>query len=291
MCGQGSHLVRAGFNRYGPTPHRPGDTNGRVLLVAAVIAAACGSSAENGEELTSASGSATPAAIVEQIEPSPPDVTVSGLAIHRGEEIDGAPEPLVDLDEIRSGGPPPDGIPSIDDPTFLRGRASTSWRDNEPVLALEIDGDARAYPVQIMTWHEIVNDTVGGVPVAVSYCPLCNSAVAYDRRLDDRVLDFGTSGLLCNSALVMYDRQTETLWSHFTGEGIIGELTGEDLDTLPAGDGAVGRRGEKPTPTAWCSAGTPASTGRTAATRTPATTTSTASRSSSKARSTAATPR
>ena len=79
------------------------------------------------------------------------------------------------------------------------------------MLALEIDGDARAYPVQILIWHEIVNDTVGGVPVAVTYCPLCNSAVAYDRRLDGRVLEFGTSGLLWNSALVMYDRQTETL--------------------------------------------------------------------------------
>ncbi len=105
--------------------------------------------------------------------------------------------------------------------------------DNEPVLTLEIDGDTRAYPVQIMTWHEIVNDTVGGVPVTVSYCPLCNSAVAFDRRLGDRVLDFGTSGLLYNSALVMYDRQTESLWSHFTGEAIIGELTGEDLQLFP----------------------------------------------------------
>jgi hypothetical protein len=105
--------------------------------------------------------------------------------------------------------------------------------DNEPVLAIAIDGDARAYPVQIMTWHEIVNDTVGGVPVTVSYCPLCNSAVAYDRRIGDQVFDFGTSGLLYNSALVMYDRQTETLWSHFTGEGIVGELTGANLELFP----------------------------------------------------------
>jgi Protein of unknown function (DUF3179) len=165
---------------------------------------------------------------------SPAEITVSGLDMHRDRTVpDGAPAPLVAFDEIRSGGPPPDGIPPIDDPTFLAVGDVDFLADQEPVLALEIDGDARAYPVQIMTWHEIVNDTIGGVPVAVSYCPLCNSAVAYDRRVDDRVLDFGTSGLLYNSALVMYDRQTETLWSHFTGEGIIGELTGTDLDVFP----------------------------------------------------------
>ena len=90
-----------------------------------------------------------------------------------------------------------------------------------------------AYPVQILMWHEIVNDAVGGVPVAVTYCPLCNSAVAYDRRVGDQILEFGTSGLLWNSSLVMYDRQTETLWSHFTGQGIVGELTGTEIDTFP----------------------------------------------------------
>ena len=158
-------------------------------------------------------------------------MTISGLAIYRGEEIEGAPEPLVDLDEIRSGGPPPDGIPSIDDPSFLSVGEVDFLEENEPVLALTVNGERGAYPVQIMTWHEIVNDTVGGVPVAVTYCPLCNSALVYDRRLDDRVLEFGTSGLLCNSSLVMYDRQTETLWSHFTGAGIVGELTGEELET------------------------------------------------------------
>jgi len=168
------------------------------------------------------------------VESSPTNITASGLEIHRNRSNpDTVPEPLVALDEVRSGGPPPDGIPPIDRPKFLRVGDVDFLADNEPVLALEIDGDARAYPVQIMTWHEIVNDTVGGVPVTVSYCPLCNSAVVYDRRLGDLVLDFGTSGLLYNSALVMYDRQTETLWSHYTGEGVIGELTGEDLQTFP----------------------------------------------------------
>ena len=167
------------------------------------------------------------------IEPSPPDVTVSGLSIVGGGSLAGAPPPLVDLREIRSGGPPPDGIPSIDAPQFLSSGQVEFLAENEPVLAVDIDGDARVYPVQILMWHEIVNDTVGGIPVAVTYCPLCNSAVAYDRRVEDRIMEFGTSGLLWNSALVMYDRQTETLWSHFTGEGIVGELTGVELDTFP----------------------------------------------------------
>ena len=211
-------------------------------MAGTLLAAACGSTddASAGPGTDAAASEAPvsgtggePVMVSDRIEPSPPDVTISGLSIFRGDEIAGAPEPLVALDEIRSGGPPPDGIPSIDDPTFLRPAAVDFLGETEPVLAFEIDGDARAYPVQILMWHEIVNDTVGGVPVAVTYCPLCNSAVAYDRRIGDRVLEFGTSGLLWNSALVMYDRQTETLWSHFTGQGIVGELTGTEIDTLP----------------------------------------------------------
>ena len=144
----------------------------------------------------------------------------------------GHPEPLVDLDEIR-GVVPPDAIPALEDPAF-EPAAEVGWLAGvEPVLALEINGDARAYPLRIMTWHELVNGTVGGVPVTVSYCPLCNSAVAYDRRVGERILDFGTSGALFNSALVMYDRQTESLWSHYTGQAIIGHLTGAELDLIP----------------------------------------------------------
>ena len=206
-----------------------------LLSTVVLVGAACGSSAsEDGGPLSSGPAESTVATGAEQLEPSPLDVTVSGLAMYRGEQIDGAPEPLVDLDDIRSGGPPPDGIPSIDDPSFVSASDVDFLEENEPVLAVAVNGEARAYPVQIMTWHEIVNDTVGGLPVAVTYCPLCNSAVVYDRRLDDRILEFGTSGLLLNSSLVMYDRQTETLWSHFTGAGIVGELTGEELNTLPA---------------------------------------------------------
>lgn len=222
----------------------------RVLLLAAfpLVAVACASSDANPEGSgavqtvdgggtdpgggTSGRNEADPIQL-DRIEPSEPNVTASGLAIYRGEDVDGAPEPLVDLEEIRSGGPPPDGIPSIDDPKFVGVDEVVFLEENEPVLAVDIDGDVRAYPVQILMWHEIVNDTVAGVPVAVTYCPLCNSAVAYDRRVDGQVLEFGTSGLLWNSALVMYDRQTETLWSHFTGQGIVGELTGTELDVFP----------------------------------------------------------
>ena len=105
--------------------------------------------------------------------------------------------------------------------------------ETEPVLAFELGGEARAYPLQVMIWHELVNDAVGDVPVTISYCPLCNSALAYDRRLGDRILDFGTSGKLYNSSLVMYDRQTESLWTHFDARAVVGHLTGEQLVTYP----------------------------------------------------------
>ncbi len=136
----------------------------------------------------------------------------------------------IDYAELLSGGPPRDGIPSIDEPKFIGQQEARQWLSgNEPVIALEINGDARAYPLQILIWHEIVNDTVGDVPVIVTFCPLCNSAITFDRRLDGKVFAFGTSGLLRNSDLVMYDRTTESLWQQFTGEAIIGEMTGTQL--------------------------------------------------------------
>jgi hypothetical protein len=146
---------------------------------------------------------------------------------------DAFPEPLIDLDRVLSGGPPPDGIPPIDNPIFQTAAAVDWLAPAEAVLALEIEGEARAYPIQVMTWHELVNDTIGDVPVTVSYCPLCNSALAYDRRVDDRILDFGTSGRLFNSSLVMYDRQTESLWTHFDATAVAGTLTGTHLTTYP----------------------------------------------------------
>ncbi len=146
----------------------------------------------------------------------------------------------IDYREIKSGGPPKDGIPPIDAPKFERlvaGKAS-GWAadiaDVEPVIALSIDGDARAYPLRILVWHEIVNDTVGGVPVAVTYCPLCNTSLVFRRELEGRTFDFGTTGKLRNSDLVMYDRQTESWWQQFSGEAIVGELTGKTLKLVPS---------------------------------------------------------
>lgn len=140
----------------------------------------------------------------------------------------------VDLAEIRSGGPPRDGIPPIDSPHFLPLHAITELDAQEPVLSLVINGDARAYPLRVLIWHEIVNDVVGGVPVAVTYCPLCNTAIVFDRRLDGMLLDFGTTGKLRHSDLVMYDRQTESWWQQYTGGAIVGRLAGRRLAILPA---------------------------------------------------------
>lgn len=140
----------------------------------------------------------------------------------------------VPLDEIVSGGPPRDGIPAIDAPQFRAAAAVTDIAPQEPVIGLVINGDARAYPLRILHWHEIVNDVVGGRPVAVTYCPLCNLPLVWDRRLDDRVLDFGTTGKLRHSDLVMYDRQTESWWQQATGEAIVGSLSGQSLRQVPS---------------------------------------------------------
>ncbi len=140
----------------------------------------------------------------------------------------------VDFSEIFSGGPPKDGIPSIDNPVFVAVSESGDLAPTEPVLSLVIDGDARAYPLQILIWHEIVNDVVGDTPVAVTYCPLCNSGIVFDRTINGQVTEFGTTGKLRRSDMVMYDRMTESWWQQFLGEAIVGELTGTVLDTYPS---------------------------------------------------------
>jgi len=140
----------------------------------------------------------------------------------------------VALEEIRSGGPPKDGIPSIDAPEFVAVSAVASLPETEPVIGFAVGDDRRAYPLRILMWHEIVNDVVGGVPVAVTFCPLCNAAIVFDRRVDGKTLEFGTTGKLRNSDLVMYDRQTESWWQQFLGEAIVGEMTGKRLKFLPA---------------------------------------------------------
>jgi len=142
---------------------------------------------------------------------------------------------VIELSSLESGGPPRDGIPPIDDPRLVTVEEASEWlADREPVIFLELNEDVRAYPLQIMVWHEIVNDTVGGVPVAITFCPLCYSAIAFDRHINGKVYDFGTSGLLRHSDLVMYDRQTESLWQQLSGEAIVGEMVGQRLKMIPA---------------------------------------------------------
>jgi Protein of unknown function (DUF3179) len=141
----------------------------------------------------------------------------------------------VPLSEFQSGGPPRDGIPPVDDPKPTSQVDADEWlSDREPVLAVEVGGQARAYPLQILVWHEIVNDTLGGRPIAVTYCPLCNSSLVFDRRVRGRRLTFGTTGNLRNSDLVMWDRQTESWWQQLTAEAVVGELTGTRLEVLPS---------------------------------------------------------
>ncbi len=141
----------------------------------------------------------------------------------------------VPYSEILSGGPPKDGIPAIDDPQFVSVEEADEWLEpQEPVVLVQVGEEARAYPIQILMWHEIVNDAVGGVPVTVTFCPLCNTGVAFERTFEGQVLDFGTTGRLRFSNLVMYDRQTESWWQQATGEGIAGEFSGRQLTFVPA---------------------------------------------------------
>ena len=122
----------------------------------------------------------------------------------------------VEFIEILSGGPPKDGIPSIDDPKFLPINEVDGLNAKESVISVKVKGVVKAYPLRILMWHEIVNDTIGDVPIAVTYCPLCNAAIVFDRRLEGgKTLDFGTTGKLRNSDLIMYDRQTETWWQQY----------------------------------------------------------------------------
>ena len=141
---------------------------------------------------------------------------------------------VVDFDEIQSGGPPRDGIPALDDPRFISADRADWLHPDEPVIVVTVDDQSRAYPLQIMIWHEIVNDTIAGKPLAVTFCPLCNATLVFEREFDGRVLDFGTTGRLRKSDLLMYDRQTETWWQQFTGKGLIGEYAGRHLVEHPA---------------------------------------------------------
>jgi hypothetical protein len=140
---------------------------------------------------------------------------------------------LIPPDEVHQGGPPRDGIPAIDRPEFLPVARADHMRPWDEVLGLVVDGRAKAYPVGIMNWHEIVNDRFGDRPIAVTYCPLCGTGIAFDARAAGKELTFGVSGLLYNSDLLLYDRQTESLWSQVSKQAVTGPLKGRKLDMLP----------------------------------------------------------
>ncbi len=139
-------------------------------------------------------------------------------------------ESLVPTHEILRGGPPRDGIPALDAPRFMTAaEAAREVKDDDRVLGLAIGGEAHAYPIAIMNWHEIVNDTIAGLPVVVTYCPLCGSGVAFERRIDGRTRRFGVSGLLYNSDVLLYDRESESLWSQLLGRAVSGRMKGREL--------------------------------------------------------------
>jgi len=140
-------------------------------------------------------------------------------------------EPLVAVDQIRRGGPPRDGIPSIDKPEFVSIADVDYLKADDRVLGLVINNEARAYPISILNWHEIVNDEFAGQAVVISYCPLCGTGMAFEPELP--VKDFGVSGLLYNSDVLLYDRETESLWSQIMSKAITGPLKGKNLKSLP----------------------------------------------------------
>ena len=141
---------------------------------------------------------------------------------------------IIPLDKLVSGGPPPDGIPSIDAPKFVSvAEADKFLQNSDQVVGVNIKGDIRTYPLQILVWHEIVNDFIGGSPVAITYCPLCFTNQVFNRTINSQIIEFGTSGKLYNSNLVMYDRTSKSLWSQSLGEGIVGKYAGTKLHKVP----------------------------------------------------------
>lgn len=167
--------------------------------------------------------------------------TIFGLALNGcGEDISGltlngfdVSNASVPIDEIIPGGPPRDGIPSIDNPKFLRVHEVDFLESDDLVAGLEFNGETRAYPLRILVWHEIVNDALNGKKVAVTYCPLCGTVMTFDRRMGEDLLTFGVSGLLYQSDVLMYDRESESLWSQLAMEAVSGPRVGERLELLP----------------------------------------------------------
>ena len=161
------------------------------------------------------------------------ELGASNRLLDSGLAIDYTTEPSIALTDVLSGGPGKDGIPALTDPLFEQ-LSDSSVSDDTQVMVVTHNGETKIYPYSILVWHEIVNDTVGGKPVAVTFCPLCGSAIVFDREIDGEVVDFGVSGFLYQSNLLMYDRSdSESLWSQSIGEAVVGQKTGERLEYFP----------------------------------------------------------
>lgn len=156
--------------------------------------------------------------------PSPPPIDTSAL------DVSGM---VIPQEEVHAGGPPKDGIPALTDPKMISAGAADYLADDDRVIGITAGKKARAYPLRILNYHEIVNDQIAGTPVAVTYCPLCDSSAVFDRHSGDKVLEFGVSGLLYNSNVLMYDRGTDSLWSQMMTRGISGSAAKQPLKTLP----------------------------------------------------------
>ncbi len=206
------------------------------MVAAAILAfslVACGASESNGGN-AEANGESGEAALESASENAPSEDTPPTGA-EREFETDFTNH-NISYETISSGGPPKDGIPAIDEPSFVGVEEADEWIEgNEPVILVRAGGEARAYPLQIITWHEIVNDRINGESVTVTFCPLCNTAIAFEGGdIEGEELTFGTTGRLRFSNLIMYDRLTESWWQQATGKAIAGELTGEKLAAIPA---------------------------------------------------------
>lgn len=139
---------------------------------------------------------------------------------------------LIPVDEIHSGGPPKDGIPSLDNPAFVEASQAHFLRDTDRVLALTRNGVSKAYPLRILNWHEIVNDRFGDEGIVITYCPLCGSGTASEAKVAGKFLQFGVSGLLYNNDVLMYDRQTQSLWSQILSQAVTGPMKGTMLPAV-----------------------------------------------------------
>lgn len=180
----------------------------------------------------------TPTATAEEVQEEEAEEPRLGPDGHFAEVqvADDGTKHLIPLNRVQSGGPPKDGVPSLDDPEFVGPDRwdEMGYQDDGFVIGVEVNGGRRAYPFQVLVWHEIANDVLEGLPLLVSYCPLCGSAIVFVREVEGEPVEFGVSGKLYNSDLLMYDRRTDTLWSQITGTAVVGELTGDQLEIYPS---------------------------------------------------------